>query len=230
MNLLARRPCILAFGLLMNALALRGDNQNVEDRFVRESFVNGGFGLVIQPSAQEWMRLEESADLVTWRPSASVLSSNVSGAVLYIDDTVTDQIRFYRTARPDRSRDDASIRWRQWRNQHGFVYQFDIVRLSSSKGVLSARVKVDGEEKAVGNVVDLVTGEPVMDFDPRDFPSVDELFLALGNSEANPGRLVWVRYDVTRGFPIQCFFTDNPGSPGESVRYEIANVIATPSE
>ena len=69
-----------------------------------------------------------------------------------------------------------------------------------------------------------VNSQPAAEFDPADFPTVDELFDLLAEAATVGVRLVWVTYDLDRAFPLRCLIDRQGSADGSLVRYELSDL------
>ena len=155
---------------------------------------NFTFAILLHTNTNAWVTLEVSSDLRIWSERANIASGD--DAVAFVDEKSENWTnRFYRIRIPGTTPQDAADRW----NQGGIQdYRFRIRRPFLYR---TATVEVKGGTKIVRDVRDAITSEPVSEFDPSDFPSIEELFAELGavlGPELLDSRMT---YDQEYGFP-----------------------------
>jgi len=206
------QPVVIGLALSFGS-AVQAQSQAQSERpwFIRQVFIGENFVLAVaDPITNEWMRIEVSSDLVSWAGLVNFATTNQLSPFIYGDDTASAVARrFYRISAPGTSVEQART---LWKSQNVSSYSFSLQHTFVGMGrIFRGKVMVRNGKKTVTDVT--LNGEPVIEFDPDDFPTIEELFDLLEGAANQGVRSVWVRYEGHRGFPCRCLI-DNRDSPG----------------
>ena len=181
----------IALSLSLGNTAAKADLSSI----TRLAFVGNDVFVAFTPQTTNWVALEASDDLSTWTEVADVATTN-KGAFFINQGKALSQCRFYRLRQPGTTVDNAEVKWPTNTN---LSYQFQLMRVNytGSLSVLTATVTVTAGQKVISNAQ--ADGQPIAQPDPADFPSVEELFVALRSAEQTGCRQVWAIYDSVRG-------------------------------
>ena len=189
--------------------------------FIRYTFTGENFFLAFDPITNQWMRVGVSSDLNSWTELVNIITTNDYSPAIYVDDSANAASRrFYRASAPGTTVEQART---LWESQNLDSYRFHLKHTSFSRAlVFTGTITVTNGAKTVVEVT--VSGEPTTEFDPDDFPTVEELFDLLDEA-ANPGvRLAWTQYDTNWGFPLRCHFDNRSSSSKHFSQYEVSEV------
>ena len=214
-------------GLLATGLITCNGQQPEFVKSVR--IVDDYFGLAVRAQTNGWVALESSPDLRYWTEVANIATTN--DVSLFVDEVnVNAGNRFYRLRLPGTKVKEAEKRWPA---RSDLAYHFQIERVSTSKApyVLSGTVTVTNDQKTVSAAT--ANGEPLVQPDPADFPSIEELFAALQAGQTAGCRQVYAMYDVALGFPFRCLIDQRvaavpPADTGNAVEYRISALEFVP--
>ncbi|HYE30789.1 MAG TPA: DUF6174 domain-containing protein [Methylomirabilota bacterium] len=166
---------------------------------LRHSLVQEVFAFGIRPQDTNWFDIEVSTNLTDWSRLATALSTNATA--FFVDDSATNApTRFYRLRIPGTTVAQQQAIWTELRRR---TYTIQVERISSSGKYLSADVTVTSGAKHISNVKDPLTGEAVADFDPADFPSIEEIFTKLEAAAQTGIYDLRVWYDPKHGYPTR---------------------------
>ena len=189
--------------------------------FIQQEFMNGKFlgrrlqGLVegkfvltiANPVPQQWMGIEVSLDLRSWKEIGNLMTNNRFGLITFVDETAEgDGPRFYRIRVPGTSVDQARALWES-QNPRSYHFRLRYTVWEPKKVEYEALVSVKNGQKRVYQVTQ--GGRPTSDYDPNDFPTIEELFDRLELAVFRAARQVQVQYDPQRGFPVRCLIDDH---------------------
>ena len=194
--------------------------------FTKFSFVGNDVAIVSSPGTTNWVALDASADLHSWVEVVNLVTTN--NADLFLDEDVAQlPCRFYRLRQPGTTVDEASASWLTNLNQ-GYQFQLEVVKYQSNTiSVLTGTVIITNGQKVISNAQ--VNSQPLLQPDPIDFPSIEEVFNALKSAQEAGCRQVRATYDPMHQYPVDCFIDQRvaavpPQDHGHAVRYLITGV------
>jgi hypothetical protein len=181
--------------------------------FTEVSFFGESLILQLRPPTGKWAVVERSADLSTWSPWLHLITTKSQG--IYQDQIAKRQpMRFYRIRAPGMDVAQARMKWLEEKVER-YRFRFERQSRASQFFRLSGLVTVRNGQKTISEVRSW--SQPVMDFDPEEFPTVDELFARLDRALQKGVRQAWMIYDERRGYPTEGLIDNlstSPDSPG----------------
>jgi hypothetical protein len=198
--LFSSRASVVAFCLFFFSLYAKASPEGPPD-FLLFHLGNSGFQIIFRLNTKEWVALERTVDLNNWQHIISVSTTNKVSSLLD-PDAINHPHAAYRIKQPGTAVEDAQAKWLS-EAQPDYELQLTSFR-STPPHVLEAKVTVLAGEKQLSNVMG--DGAPIQQPNPEDFPSITELFAALGKAQKTGAWKVAVSYDEHRGHPLWCTF------------------------
>jgi hypothetical protein len=169
-------------------------------RIVKQAFVGRNFFIGFTLSSEAWLSIQRSGDALTWTDIGSVASTN--GSTVFVDEEARAVSNsYYRLRQPGFTVEEADAKWR---SRPGINYRFQLERgrLPDQPSILRGTVVVTGDDKSILEAE--ADGDLLPEPDPREFPSIEEIFNMLKQAQQSGCWRVAVTYHPELGYPIWC--------------------------